>query len=78
MTIEEAAELRQIHKAIEGDQVAFEAIIKRMIRFKIGMPTPVANRGGYLVVPEMATVEEFEQDLADLREFQARLIGAGS
>ena len=56
--------------AAQGNVQAFRAYNNLLAKYS---PQPTKARGGYLIVPEVRTIEEFERELIDLREFQRRL-----
>lgn len=75
---DQAADLAQILKAMQGDQSAFAAVIRRLKKLKVAVPVAAKpERRGALVVRRHMPLAEWEQKMEALRERQARLIAEG-
>ena len=72
LTNDQAAELAQMNAAMRGDQAAFHAVIKQMMKYRCipsawSKPKSGTARG-FLVVEEPMTEEEWERRFSSLRE----------
>ena len=56
--------------AAQGNVAAFRAYHTLLARYS---PQGTQARGGYMIVPEVLTIEEWERKFADLADFQRRL-----
>ena len=75
---EQAADLAQMNKAMQGDQSAFAAVIRRMIKLKVAVPRVDASKPrAVLVVRDHVSEQEWEEMLEALRESQAKIHAEG-